>query len=132
MVVSVTNKFVFCYNKHKRSGIMSPVEKAYQKFKQRNDKIKIINGKIYYRIVLSEFFNPTGFEDGHLLVVPSPDMPQKKNAIYEDENGNHFTLGGRNHIRFIGEIPKWYFECGKLNMEWKETKEIGKYLTIIE
>ena len=117
---------------NKKGENMSPIEKAYQEYKLRNDKTKTINGKLYYRIVCSDFFNITGKENGYLLVVPSPDMPQKKNAIYEDENGNHFTLGGRNHIRFIGEIPKGYFECGELNMDWKETKEIGKYLTIIE
>ena len=60
---------------------MSPVEKAYQIYKQRSDKTKIINGKLYYRIVLSEFFNLTGLENGHLLVVPSPDIPQKKCSL---------------------------------------------------
>lgn len=111
---------------------MSPVEKAFQEYKQRNDKTKIINGKIYYRIVLSEFFNLTGFENGYLLVVPSPDMPQENGAIYQDENGNHFMLGGRNHIRFAEEMPEWYLECGECTMKWEETKNIGKYLTIVE
>ncbi len=111
---------------------MSPIEKAYQEYHQRSDKTRVINGKLYYRIVCSEFFNLTGLEDGYLLVVPSPDMPQDKNAVYQDENGNHFTLGGRNHIRFAGEIPKWYLECGECNMKWKETIHIGKYLTIVE
>ena len=111
---------------------MSTVEKAYQEYKQRTDRTKIINGKLYYRIVLSEFFNLTGYENGYLLVIPSPDMPQEHNAVYQDENGNHFTFGGRNHIRFAGEIPEWYLECGECNMKWQETKEIGKYLTIIE
>ena len=111
---------------------MSPVEKAYQEYKLRNDKTKIIDGKLYYRIVMSEFFNLTGYENGYLLVVPSPDMPQEKNAIYQDENGNHFTFGGHNHIRFSGEIPEWYLECGECNMKWQETKNIGKYLSIVE
>lgn len=111
---------------------MSPVEKAYQEYKLRNDKTRIIDGKLYYRIVLSEFFNLTGYENGYLLVVPSPDMPQEKSAVYQDENGNHFRLGGRNHICFAGEIPEWYLECGECNMKWQETKNIGKYLSIVE
>ncbi len=111
---------------------MSPVEKAYQEYKQRSDKTKIINGKLYYRIVLSEFFNLTGLENGYLLVIPSPDMPQEISAVYQDENGNHFTFGGRNHFRFSGERPEWYLECGEWNMKWQETKNIGKYLTIVE
>ena len=73
---------------------MSPIEKAYQEFKQRNDKTKIIVGKIYYRIVCSDFFYITGREKGYLLVVPSPDMPQFKNAIYQDENGTISRLAG--------------------------------------
>ena len=111
---------------------MSPIERAYQKFKQRNDKTKVINGKIYYRIVWSDYFNLTGRDRGLLSVVPSPDMPKKADAVYQDENGNHFSFGGMHHIRFISEIPKWYFECGECSMEWQETKNIGKYLMIIE
>lgn len=111
---------------------MSPVEEAYQEYKQRTDRTKMINGKLYYRIVLSDFFNLTGLENGYLLVIPSPDMPQKKDAVYQDEKGNHFTFCGHNHIRFAGEIPEWYLECGEYNMKWQETKDIGKYLTMVE
>ena len=110
---------------------MSPVEKAYEEYKQRNDKTKRMDGRLYYRIVSSAVFELTGFEEGCLLVIPSPEMPQKKNAVYQDENGNHFVLGGRTHIRFSGQIPRWYFECGECHMKWQETKDIGNYLTMV-
>ena len=112
---------------------MVNIEKLYQKFKQRNDKIKIIDGKQYYRIVYSNFINIKGREKGLLSVVPSPDMPKTYHEIYMDEKGNHFINKGYEHIRFVGDkIPEWYSKCGKFTLDWQETKNIGKYLTIVK
>lgn len=112
---------------------MSHVEKAYQEFLKRNDKTKVIDGKTYYRIVCSNFFQYNNKKTGYLSVVPSPDMKKQTDVVYQDEKGNHFIFKGFQFIRFVGgKIPKWYFECGVCSMEWQETKNIGQYLTIIE
>ena len=111
---------------------MLHIEKAYYKFKQRNDKIKTIGGKQYYRIVSSNFINIKGIEKGVLSVVLSPDMPKNYNETYIDENGNHFIYKGFYHLRFVdGKTPEWYTKCGVCTMDWQETQNIGKYLAII-
>lgn len=107
---------------------MSLVEKAYEEFKKSKEQTKTIDGKIYYRIVWSDYLEITGRERGILSIVPSPDMPKHVGSVYIDENGNHFTFGGFHFLRFTGDIPEWYFKCGECNLEWKETKNIGKYL----
>ena len=76
--------------------------------------------------------NLNGCKIEYLLVIPSPDMPQKNNTVYQDENGNHFTFVGCNHIHFSGKLPEWFLECGLYNMKWHETKDLGEYLTLIE
>ena len=111
---------------------MSPIEKAYQDFKNSKNQTKIINGKLYYQIIWSDYIDLKGREQGILSVVPSPDMPKNKEFVYKDENGNHFTFGGFHFIRFLGEIPEWYLKCGECSMKWQETKDIGNYLTILE
>ena len=112
---------------------MSNIEKVYLKFKQRNDKIKTIDGKQYYRIVYSDFINIEGREKGLLSVIPSPDMPKNYNETYIDEKGNHFIFKGVQHLRFVGDkVPEWYTKCRVCTVDWQETKNIGKYLTIEE
>ena len=111
---------------------MSLVEKAYEKFKNSKEQTKVINEKLYFQIIWSDYIDITGRKQGILSIVPSPDMPKLKNAIYQDENGNHFSFTGFHFANFAGKIPDWYLKCGLCSMEWQETKNIGKYLTIIE
>ena len=112
---------------------MSRIEIAYNKFKQRNDKIKIIDGKQYYRIVHTDFVKIKGREKGLLSVILSPDMPKKYNETYIDEKGNHFIYKGFQHIRFVGgKMPEWYIKCEVCTLDWQETKNIGKYLAIFK
>ena len=112
---------------------MAHIDITYHKFKQRNDKIKIIDGKQFYRIVYSDFINIKGREKGILSVIPSPDMPKKYNETYVDEKGNHFINKGSPHLRFVGgKRPEWYIKCGVCTLDWQETKNIGKYLSLVE
>lgn len=111
---------------------MSLVEKAYENFKNSKDQTKVINEKLYFQIIWFDHINITGREQEILSIVPSPYMPKLKNVIYQDENGNHFSFTGFHFVSFDGMIPDWYLECGLCNMKWQETKNIGKYLTIIE
>ncbi len=111
---------------------MSLIEKAYEKFKNSKDQTKVINEKLYFQIIWSDYINVNGRERGILSIVPSPDMPKEKDAVYQDENGNHFIFMGYHFASFAGEIPEWYLKCGVCSMEWQETKNIGNYLTIIE
>lgn len=109
---------------------MSEVTKAYEAWKLRNDKVIDVDGKLFYRIIWSDSFKLSGYDKEILCAVISPDMPKGKD--YEDENGNHFTFKGFNHIRFIDEIPDWYLEAGECCLEWHETKDIGNYLKVID
>ena len=112
---------------------MAHIDKMYHKYKQRNDKIKTIDGKQYYRIVYSDFENIKGVKKGILSVVLSPEMPKKYTETYIDEKGNRFIFKGFQHIRFVDDKePEWYIECGVCTMDWQETKNIGKYLSPVE
>ena len=111
---------------------MTAVKIAYQDFKNSKQQTRIINGKLYFRIIWSDYLEIKGRDRGVLSIAPSPDMPKSKDVVYQDENGNHFVFGGFHFLRFNGDIPKWYFNCGECSMEWQEAKDIGKYLTVIE
>ena len=110
---------------------MTGAERIYEEYQKKNDKIIHIENKKYYRIVRSEIigFESLGLEI--LSIIPCPDMPVSKDYIYEDENGNHFTFENYHHYNFIGDIPNWYLQAGECTVAWRETKEIGEYLTII-
>lgn len=107
---------------------MTVIESAYEEWLNCKDKVVEINGELYFRIIHSEYFKLSIKEI--LCVVLSPNMSSGK--YFVDENGNHFTFEGYNHIRFIDEIPKWYLQSGQCSLKWHETKEIGKYLKVIE
>ncbi len=109
---------------------MSIVNNAYKEWLNRNDRIIEKDNYTYYRIVWSECFKFSFKEEESLFAVLSPDMPKGK--YFEDENGNHFKFDGFHFIRFIGEIPEWYLKAGECSLKWVETKEIGKYLRVIE
>ena len=107
---------------------MSEVEKAFEEWKQREDKVVEIDGKTYYRIIWSDVFRLSWSKKETLCVVPNPDMPAGQKFI--DENGNRFTFGARVHLSFRSPVPEWYFEAGQIVLDWHETKEIGEYLTV--
>ena len=106
------------------------IEKAYEEWLSRIDKTIKIDSCIYYRIIHSALFNFTAIDKEVLCVVLSPDMPKGKK--FEDENGHHFTFDGYHHIKFANDIPEWYLKSGQCSLKWEETKEIGKYLKILE
>ena len=109
---------------------MSTVNNAYKEWLTRTDKIIEKDNYTYYRIVWSECYKCSFKDNETLFAVLSPDM--LKGKYFEDENGNHFKFDGFHFIRFIDEIPEWYFKAGQCSLEWVETKEIGKYLRVIE
>ena len=82
---------------------------------------------------LDEFDNVEDVKNDPLFFVKKLQHKMTtKVEIYEDENGNHFSFTGFHFASFAGKIPDWYLKCGLCSMEWQETKNIGKYLTIIE
>ena len=109
---------------------MSVIQKAYEEWLNRSDKIVEIDGDLYYRIIYSVCFTLNKGKKEVICVVCSPDMPS--GGLFEDENGNHFALGGLCRIGFIDNIPEWYLNCVSCLLRWKETKDIGKYLKVIE
>lgn len=110
---------------------MTETEKIYEEYKKRNDKIIYIENKKYYRIVFSTILKIECVGLEILSIIPCPDMPISSDYLYEDERGNHFTFEGYHSIRFAGKIPEWYLQAGECGLKWKETNEIGEYLTIV-
>ena len=49
-----------------------------------------------------------------------------------DEFGNVFKIRGLEQIRFIGNTPSWYFECGKIFIDAPENIDmsIGEYFAL--
>lgn len=124
------------YNSYKFNSVneqipkISPMEKVYENYKQKTDKTKIINGRLYYRIIHSDNVFFTAIKKEYLIVILSPEIEKHINELYEDENGNRFVLTGFHHIKFPGDIPQWYLDCGAYNMKWLKNKNIGNYISL--
>lgn len=111
---------------------MTDRDKLYEEYLHRDDLIVEKDGKTYYRIAWSYLIKLNAAKKEILAICPCPDMPRGEEYLYEDENGNHFVFGGYHHYNFIKVAPKWYMRSGECGMEWKETKEIGQYLTVLK
>lgn len=105
---------------------MSEVEKTFEEWKQREDKVVEIDGKTYYRIIWSDVFKLSCFEKPVIGVVCGETMPGGR--IFQDENGNHFEFFG--FLTVLHDVRQKIVGAMAFTLKWHETKEIGEYLTV--
>ena len=102
------------------------MEIKYKEYLKFDDKVKIINGQKYYKIIdchISERFG--------ILIVPFEAVP-KSNIWLIDENGFKFLSKGLVHIRFSGNIPDWYFKVATICVDVVKPETIGEFVKIWE
>lgn len=107
---------------------MAEVEKAFEEWLLRDDKIIEIDGKTYYRIIRSDVFKLSCYENSVIGVVCSETMPGGR--IFQDENGNHFEFFG--FLTVLHDVRQKIAGAMAFTLKWHETKEIGEYLTVCE
>ena len=108
----------------------SKMELLFEEYLKRDDLIKIIDGKEYYRIVCKEIFPA---RDEIVAVTLHPTLSRLFCTDYKviDENGNIFFLGLPIFFRFIGDIPDWYLKTTTVPVEGvHSTDNIGDYFAL--
>lgn len=77
---------------------------VYEEYKTSNDKVIIIDGREYFRII--EKSKVAGFD---IITLLNEVFKEKGNTL-QDELGNVFEVGNPTHSSFRGEIPEWYLK----------------------
>ena len=104
----------------------SETEIKYEEYLKSDDKVKIINGEEFYKVI--NWYVGDVFAT---ITIPWEVAP-KTNAKLIDENGLVFQSKGLMHIRFINSIPKWYFETATIGIDVVKPNKIGEYVRIYE
>lgn len=111
------------YVDEKRNDV--PFEKIYEKYKADPDKIKMIDGRKYYRILQSHIYRLPANKP-HLAVFIESELGVKVGDLLADEYGNRFVYKCYSEYCFRGSTPEWYFET--VEMHLSGGLEIGEYL----
>lgn len=106
--------------------LKSEMEIKYEEYLKSDDKIKIINGQEYYKVVDCHIGALVG-----IMIVPWEAAP-KANTWLVDENGLEFLAKGLVHIRFSEDIPEWYFKLATIGVDVVKPCVIGKYVRMRE
>lgn len=106
--------------------LKSEMEIKYEEYLKSDDKIKIINGKEYYKIVDCDIGNVFG-----IIIVPHKAVP-KPNVWLVDENGFKFFTSGLVHFRFSGDITEWYLKLATIGIDVVKPCKIGEYVRMCE
>ena len=102
------------------------MEIKYEEYLKSDDKIKIINGKEYYKIVdchIGELFSVISIPYGAV---------SESNVWLVDENGFRFFTSGLVHFRFSEGIPEWYLKLATIGIDVVKPCEIGKYVRMFD
>lgn len=115
----------------------SEMEFIYEKYLKRDDRSKVINGNQFYRIVYAHHFDTPKLQDYLEMIIPweyiksiKADEVVTADTIWIDENGNRFQVLSSAFMRFSGDIPEWYLQCGVFSVRWIDTPAIGNYIGI--
>lgn len=101
-------------------------EEIYELYKLRDDKVKIIDGIKYYKII--EKTNLL-----HFVIIALPkEMFTTSKTVVKDDNGNVLDLGRPAHYNFVSVAPKWYYEVYQFGLENVSLDEIGEYVTLVK
>lgn len=109
------------------------VKEKYEQYLSAADKTKVVNNTTFYKAVDIEFLKLQG-KDTISIVLPY--IIFKDNAgskLIMNEDGTIFKLKGPAFIRFIDEIPQWYFECGSFLIDEFDCslEAVGEYFKSI-
>jgi len=99
---------------------------VYEEYKMREDKVIVLNGEKYFRII--EKSKVAGFE---IIALPNEVFIEKGN-ILRDELGNIFEVGSPTHCSFKGEIPEWYLETVSLILKGIKIDKVGDYVRLVK
>ena len=103
----------------------SNFEEIYEAYKLRIDKVKIIDGVKYYKII-----DKNKIYHYQIIVLPNEVFNVSGN-ILRDDKGIKFKVGSPMHYSFKGSVPNWYFETVHVLLEGVSIDEIGEYVTLI-
>lgn len=111
----------------------SIMEARYADYLLEDDTVIEVGGKTFYKAVSVEKLS----EIKMVFITLSFAMfkgkySNIKGQLIINEYGNVFKIKGIEQIRFIGDNPRWYFECGKFVIDAPESADmaIGEYFAL--
>ena len=104
----------------------SNFEKIYKSYKMSSDKVLIINGVEYFKII-----EKNKVDNYQIIVIPMNVFYAKGNRL-KDEKGNIFTVGNPATYSFREDIPKWYIETASVMLKDTTIDKIGDYVALAE
>lgn len=113
--------------------IKSIMETRYEEYLLEDDTVIEIDGKTFYKAVCVEKLSEIKMM---FITLPFAMFNGKygniEGQLLIDEFGNVFKIRGLEQIRFIGNTPSWYFECGKIFIDAPENIDmsIGEYFAL--
>lgn len=111
------------------------IEERYTDYLLEDDTVIDVDNMVYYKAVWVEKLN---IRDKDVLIITLPwKMFEKNNVngkVIINEYGNLFKLDGIEYIRFAGNIPRWYGECGRFVMVAPMDSDIkvGEYFALVQ
>lgn len=106
------------------------IEYIYQKYKNDPKRIKIIDGKKYYKIMESFCLRLRGRKPT-LIVYVNKDISLELGDKVIDNYGHKFTFKGMPFIRFGNGMPEWYLRKVVI-IELSDDFKIGEYIRKFE
>lgn len=101
-------------------------EKVYEAYKVSNNKVIIINGVEYFRII-----EKNKICNYQMIVIPNNIFSTVGNRL-KDEMGNIFTVGNPVHYSFKDRIPEWYLKTVSVMVKDTTINKIGEYVTLVK
>ena len=98
----------------------------YENYLKSDDRIKIINGKEYHKVVDCHIFDSFGIMSVSFEAAPKP------NIWLIDENGFKFFSKGLVMMSFRGPIPEWYFKLANIGIDVSKPCKIGNYVRMYD
>ncbi len=108
------------------------MDRKYNEYLNSSDRIKMINGMVYYRAVNIDVLT-IGNEKCYEICLSWKMFGRKPARCVKDEYGHMINLSPPAFYSFRGHIPRWYRECAFFLIKRSEIKgTIGKFFTVIE
>lgn len=100
--------------------------KLYENYKRKDDKVLMIEGERYFKIIKKEKI--VGLE---IITLPNEVFDYFGNTL-KDECGNIFQVGNAVHFSFRNEIPEWYLKTVSVVLKNITISELGEYVHFIK
>ena len=107
------------------------MEIKYEKYMSLDRKAIIIDSDVYHLAIDVVELNSVR---GNIIsvVLPYEIFEGYKSPMLKDENGNIYSIGSPAFIKFIDDIPDWYFSCGLYEIRRVTgNRPVGAYFMIM-